>query len=166
MAWQDSMVEILRVMVDDLNDNVRKFTDDRLQRVLVTAAFQVSQGLIFAHTYVSDFNNVEIVPDPTDTINETNDDSFINLTCLKAACIIDRGSAVTAASQAISVKDGTSAIDLRGILDGKLKLLYRGWCTVFEDARLEYQTGQVRIAGAAVMTPFRVFGQGRSVHGI
>lgn len=156
MAWQDTMGEILRSMVDDLDDDNRKFTDERLERVLVVAAFQVSQELEFSQTFVSVFDNTEITPDPT--LTATKDDSFTNLTCMKAACIIDRGSAATAASQAIAVKDGTSSIDLRGILGGKLKLLEKGWCAVYDDAKFEYQSGSVRIAGAAVMTPFRLYG--------
>jgi hypothetical protein len=82
---------------------------------------------------------------------------------LKAACIIDRGAASIAAKQAIRVHDGNSSIDLRGAMIGKIALLKAGgWCAVYEDAKLEYQTGQVRIAGAAIMSPFRLYAQGYS----
>lgn len=145
------MTELLRVMLLDFDST--KYTDENLTRVLMVAAFQVSQELDFDNDYSVNIVGVDISPDPTDT--DTRDDAFINLTCIKAACIIDRGSAAIAASQAISVRDGSSAIDLRGPLQGKLALLKDGWCKVYEDAKYEHQRGDGVIAGIAVTTPFR-----------
>lgn len=165
MAWEDDMPEILRVMVNDLEDTPT-YSDEKLLRVLVVAAFQVLRELTFAQTYTVNIQNQTISPDPT--ASATLEESFVNLVTIKAACILDRGSAVTAASRAISVRDGGSAVDLRGVFGANLKLLEKGWCAVYEQEKLAYQAGQTRVAGAAVMTPFRVYaswsGEGRSIN--
>ena len=160
MAWQDDMNSILRVLISD-DDEVeadRTFSDDKLERVLIVAAFQVSYELDFDNTYVINIANSTISPDPT--LTATKDESFTNLVTLKAACILDRGSANIAANRAIAVKDADSAIDLRRIFISKLELLKQGWCAVYEDTKLEYQMSSNQVAGAAVMTPFRLFAFG------
>lgn len=158
MSWDEDMVGILRVMVNDPESSV--YTDARLEQLLLVGAFQVCQELDFSHDFVVNFPNETITPDPTE--EATRDDSFVNLACLKAACIADRGGAILAARQAIAVKDGASAIDLRGNLQGKLRLLEKGgWCAVYQDAKLEYLTNASKsIAGAAIMTPFRLYAYG------
>lgn len=146
------MLPMLRVMVNDITSET--YQDDTLEQVICVAAFQVAAE--FAEfAFVADVANVDISPDPTS--GDSQNDSFVNLVCLKAACIIDNGSAAKAASQAISVKDGTSSIDLRGVLAGKLELLKRGWCSVFKDAKFDYQTQSLESAGSVVMTPFRLY---------
>lgn len=153
MAWQDEMTAILRTLVGDLDATV--YTDDRLQQILVVGAFQVLRELSFTTTYSVSVGSVTLSPDPT--LTATKDDSFTNLVCLKAAAITDKGSAIQATRRAISVKDGTSAIDLRGPLEGWLSLLEKGgWTAAYEKAKLEYQSGQ-SVAGMAVMTPFRTY---------
>lgn len=156
MAWTDDMTTILRVLVADPASTT--YTDDTLQQTLVVAAFQVIQQVTFDQAYTLSISNVTIVPDPT--LTATQDDSFVNLVTLKAACIVDRGAAITAANQAIFVRDGSSTIDLREILKGKLALLAKGWCAVYEEARLEFLTNKQSVAGAAVMTPFRTVATG------
>lgn len=154
MAWQTDMTEVLRVLLGDMDDPPT-YSDAKLQRVLVVAAFQVLQQLDFSYDFVTSIGEGEITPDPTD--EATKDESFTNLVTVKAACIVDQGSAILAAGRAIAVRDGGSSVDLRGVFGAKLQLLQKGWCSVYEDAKLEYQAGQVRVAGAAVLTPFRLF---------
>ena len=80
------------------------------------------------------------------------------MVCIKAACLIERGETRKSVGQGIAIRDGSSSIDLRGSMDGRLKLLEKGWCAVYEDTKLEYQASRNgTIAGAAIMTPFRVF---------
>lgn len=150
------MLPMLRVMVNDIASTT--YPDDTLEQVLVVAAMQVSQEARFSSSFRADMVNIDISPDPTE--EATLDDSYTNLVCLKAACIVNTGDAATAASQAIAVKDGTSSIDLRGALEGKMALLKQGWCAVYKDAKLSYQCQAVEAAGAAVMTPFRIFAFG------
>jgi hypothetical protein len=174
MAWQDEMTEVLRVMLNDLS-STPEFADEALQRVLVVAAGQVTVAMKFSQVFVADRVNRDITPDPTDDIGGTRDESFINLVTLKAGAIIDRGAARLAATQGIVIRDGSSMVDLRGQLGGQLKLLDKGWNAVYEEEALKYQAGQVRVAGAAVLGPFRLFagwdnpysympGEGRSAY--
>ncbi len=161
MSWQTELTTILRVLVNDSAGTL--YSDTTLQTTLAVAARQVGLEMTFSKIYVVTIADpLVITPDPTDDIGLNRDDSFNNLTTLKAACIIDHGAAILAAKQAIAVKDGSSSIDLRGIMLGKLKLLEKGWCAVYDDAKLEYKLGAVVIAGAAVMTPFRLFAQSNS----
>jgi hypothetical protein len=153
MAWQDEMDILLRAMVNDLDQVV--YTDDRLEQILVVAASQVAIEMQFLQDYVADVVNITITPDPSDA--QTRDVSFMNMTCLKAASILDQGVAYTAAASTIKVRDGSSTISLEGIFKGQLALLKEGWSSVYDRAKLDYMSGQTQLAGAAVMTPFRLF---------
>lgn len=154
MAWQEEMTTVLRALIDDLDATT--YTDDRLETLLTVAAFQVATTVDFPVTYVADPPNQTITPDPT--ISPNRDDNFINLVTIKAACIIDRGSASRVSGQAIRIKDGTSEIDLRGVPQAKMALLKQGWCATYEGEKTDYLTSQSGYtAGAAVVSPFRVF---------
>lgn len=157
MAWQDDMTEVLRVLVNDTEDTPT-YSDDKLERVLVVASFQVLLQLKFSQDYKVNISNRTITPDPTATA--TKDESFVNLATLKAACIVDHGAAIIAAQRAIAVKDGGSSVDLRGVFQGKFALLEKGWCAVFDTEKFEYQAGLVRVAGAVILTPFRLYAYG------
>lgn len=154
MAWQSEATEVFRVMLLDLNDTPT-YSDSILQRVLIVSAQTVLLEMDFSQDYVVDIGKMTITPDPTAT--STRDNSFINLSCLKAACILDKGESRIAASKGFSIKDRDHAVDLRGITEARLALLEKGWCKTYDDAKLEYLAGQVRVAGAAVMTPFRIY---------
>ena len=150
------MTAILRVLVNDQDST--QYTDDSLGNVLVVGAFQVLQEVSFVQSYTVKVSQVSIVPDPTAAL--TLDESFTNLVCLKSAAITDKGAAIIAANRAIAVRDGSSSVDLRGILQGKLALLKAGVgakptkmqsCNIFRiPSRLP----------AAIMTPFRLFALG------
>ena len=153
MAWQDEMDIILRAMIDDLD--ATKYTDDRIEQLLVVGARFVTQEMNFVTGFEADVVNVTITPDPT--VGQSRDESFINLTCLKTCCIMDKGEAKTAAQQAINIIDNGSRVDLTEMSRARLKLIQIGNCEAYEQAKLEYLSGQIRQAGAAIMTPFRVF---------
>lgn len=154
MAWDSEMVEFLRVIILDLEDSP-EFSDSRLIRILIVAAFRVNNELEFDQDFEVDIDAATITPDPTATA--TRNESFINLACLKAACMLDMGGAVQAAKKAGIVKDGRFAttLDLSKIAEARRKLLEIGFCKVYEDAKLQYQAGLVRVAGAAILSPFR-----------
>jgi hypothetical protein len=157
MAWDVEMTELLRVMVNDL-DSPQQFSDEKLQKAIVVAAFQVQQEVELPTNYEVSFSDATLEPDPTEGADRN--DAFVNLVAQKAACIIDRGGAVAAAQRAISVRDGGSAVDLRGVFQAKLALLEKGWCAVYEATKLEYKAGLASLAGAIVMTPFRLYADG------
>jgi hypothetical protein len=166
MAWQDELVATLRVMLGDLSATPT-YSDDSLEQTLVVGAFQVSASIPFNPPFAASVSNVTLTPDPT--LDATRNDSFSNLTTLRAAAILDRTEASLYARRGIIVKDGSSAIDLSKVADAKLRLLEKGWNAVYEDARWEYLYNRIQnVAGAAVLTPFRLFAWdtfGRSAFG-
>lgn len=154
MAWDEEINIISRALINDM-DSVT-YTDDRLNQAILVAMRYVTAYLDFQTTYIIDVVNEVITPDPT--LAPNRDENLINLTSLKTACIIDRGSAAAAADQAIRVRDGQSEVDLRSAFKAKLDLIKAGWCAVYEDAKTEYVYARTdEIVGAAVMTPFRLF---------
>ena len=157
MAWQAEMGTLLRVLLNDLVIPYQ-FSDQRLYQAITASAQLVLSEMQFMLVYTADMQSLSIDPDPTDRDTMTREDNFINLVCLKAACITERGEARNAVRQGISIRDGSSAIDLRGPLQGRLALLKQGYCQAYEDVKMEYKTGRVGVvAGASIMTPFRVF---------
>ena len=56
------------------------------------------------------------------------------------------------ASNSISIKDGPSAIDLRGV-SNTLVVLYQDLCKKYESALMSYQAGG-SIAGQAILGPY------------
>lgn len=154
MAWQSDSTELLRVLVNDM-DCTQLYSDERLTRVLIASAYQLLRLASFNQPFIVNVGQQSITPDPTDIVNSTNDENFINLMCLKAACIIDTGSAIKAANNAIAGRDLDVSFDFKGTAVSTLSLLEKGWCATFEEAYDAYLDGS-GIVSAAVMTPFRV----------
>lgn len=164
MPWQDEMVPTLRVLLLDLDETNYTFSDERLEQILVVAAMQVAREASFSQDFVSSPANVTITPDPTAAA--TADPAFVNLTCIKATCIVDRGEARAMVKQGLYVKDGSSAVDLRSLPLSKLKLIEsdRGWCAVYENEKYTHALNQAgEVAGAVVLTPFRMFPYGQGL---
>ncbi len=153
ISWETDCIELLRNLINDV-DEPQRFTDDRLTRVLVVAAFQLLRSADFSQTFIVDISQQLISPDPTDRDGGTNDENFVNLMCLKAACIIDSGSAILAAQKAFSVKDMVTQVDLRDVATSTLALLEKGYCADFDEILTDYLSGDGSIS-AAVMSPFR-----------
>ena len=162
MYWQAEFITLIRVLIDDLS-SPQTYNDKRLTQVLAVAAQLVTNELNFPIKFKVDIQALTIEPSPVDR-DSTRDENFINLVCIKAACLIERGETRKSVGQGIAIRDGSSSIDLRGTMDGRLKLLEKGWCSVYDDTKLEYQANRNgAIAGAAIMTPFRVFAGFRDI---
>lgn len=157
MSWSEVMIEMTRVLIDDMGATPVN-SDGNLERLLVVSAFQVVQQCSFDTTFTVDIEAQTISPDPT--AEATKSDSFVNLVCLRAACILDRSQASTAAKKAFVVKDGGSHYDARDVAKHRVALLEKGWCKVYNEERLAYESGQTKVAGAVVMTPFRLYAHG------
>lgn len=157
MSWQTEMVETLYIMLGDLEKVVYSTTN--LERVIVVAAQMVASELNFSQSFESSIDDLDITPDPTDRVNQTRDDSFINLTCIKAACIINRGDAFKNAGKALKVRDiGGVSIDTTETFKAKFNLLEKGgWCAVYSEEKFDYQLSSTIVAGAAIMSPFRIY---------
>jgi len=146
MPWKTDLVLMLRSLIGDL-DNA-KFTDERLKQILVFGAYNVVNDADFSETYSVDVGEVTISPDPI----SQNDTDFTTLTVYKSACILLGSEVKTEAANAISIKDGPSAIDLRGVTQN-LNMMYQDFCTKYDDLLKTYQYNNT-LVGQAVLGPY------------
>ncbi len=150
MSWQGQMSTIVRYLVDDIDSSSYKYSDDRVETTLLVAAQLASLQVDFANTYTINVEGCSLSPDPTDT--DTKDDAFINLVCLKATCVMLGSEIRSESGNAISIKDGPSAIDLRGVTS-TLTILYKDMCEKYDKTLLDYRLGN-SIAGQAILGPY------------
>tara|TARA_Y100000296_G_scaffold19091_1_gene22815 strand:- start:885 stop:1385 length:501 start_codon:yes stop_codon:yes gene_type:complete len=146
MPWQTDLVLMLRSLIGDLDKS--KFTDERLKQILVVGAYNVVKDADFSNTYTVDVAKVSVSPDP---ITE-NDTDFNILTVYKSACILLGSEVKTEAANAISIKDGPSSIDLRGVAQS-LTMLYNDLCKKYDDLLRTYQYNNT-LVGQAVLGPY------------
>lgn len=85
MSWQTELTVIVRTLINDLTVPY-EFSDARIEQCLVVAAKYVQFDVVLDHAYDVDVVAQTITPDPT----IDNDEIFISLVSLKAACIIDQ----------------------------------------------------------------------------
>ena len=150
MAWQNEMVRIVRHLINDLDSSNYTFTDDRMEESILVSAQLLLKEVDFDNTYTIDTDALDMSPDPTTLA--TKDDAFINLACLKSACIILGSEVRTNALNAIDVKDGPSSIDMRGITSG-LHVIYKDMCAKYEHYIMQWKAGN-SIAGQAILSPY------------
>ena len=149
MSWQNTIPVMVRYLINDVNSSGYKYTDARIEKTVIIGAQFVSLELDFPNIYTIDIANDIISPDPTD--EATKDNSFINLTALKTACIILGSELKTEAYNSISVKDAQSAIDLRGV-SSTLSMLYKDLCDKYAAMADDYKfTGET---GQAILGPY------------
>lgn len=149
MSWQNTIPIMVRYLINDVDSSNYTYTDARIEKTVVVGAQFVGMELEFSNSYNIDIANDTITPDPTDPA--TRDDSFINLAALKAACIIIGSEIKTESANAISIKDGPSAIDLRGV-SSTLAILYKDLCDKYQAMADDYKfTGDT---GQAVLGPY------------
>jgi hypothetical protein len=144
------MGTIVRHLVNDLDSSKYKYTPNRIETALLVAAQLSIMNVDFNNTYTINVEGCTLSPDPTDTI--TKDDPFITLICMRTACIIIGSEIRSESGNAISIKDGPSAIDLRGVTQ-TLAILYKDLCEKYEHLLLEYRAGN-SVAGQAILGPY------------
>jgi hypothetical protein len=149
MSWQNTIPIMVRYLINDTDGSNYTYSDSRIEKTVLIGAQFVSLELDFPNTYSIDIENNAISPDPTDA--ETKDSSFINLAALKTACIIVGSELKTESANAISIKDGPSAIDLRGV-SSALAMLYKDLCDKYAAMADDYKfTGET---GQAILGPY------------
>jgi len=148
MAWDTDLVLMVRVLVSDIA-TPQTYTDEYLQRVLVTAGIMADADIAFPNTYVYDMSLITISPDPV----TLNDSAFMSLVPLKAACILTIGEFKSALGQGIKVRDGDSAIDTSVSFKGYRDILELGPCKAYE--KLRWALLASGGAGKAVLGPYR-----------
>lgn len=151
MSWKVDLVLMLRSLIGDLDSS--KYTDERLKQVLVVGAYNVITDAEFSNNYTVSVGGVSITPDPI----SSNDTDFTTLTLYKSACILLGSEVKTESANAISIKDGPSAIDLRGVSQS-LNVMYKDLCQKYESLLTTYQyakgDGSGTPAGTAVLGPY------------
>lgn len=147
-TWTTSLVLFLRSLIGDLDG--AKYTDSRLQQILVVSAYEVYTVASF-ETYTINIANISITPDPM-----TQDATFGLLMTYKAACII-LGSELKLTSN-ISMKDGPSSIDTKGA-GANIATIQKNICQIYSDMLDDYQLGggvsyQTGGPGQAILGPY------------
>tara|TARA_B100000131_G_scaffold270286_1_gene270038 strand:+ start:4599 stop:5117 length:519 start_codon:yes stop_codon:yes gene_type:complete len=149
MSWQGQISTMVRHIVNDVDPTSYKYAVKRLETTILVAAELVTFDVDVANTYTINVEQCSLSPDPTDA---PKDSAFINLVALKTACIIVGSEVRAEASNAISIKDGPSAIDLRGVA-ATLNTLYKDLCEKYEQLVIDYVAGGSE-AGKAVLGPY------------
>jgi hypothetical protein len=149
MSWQGQISTMVRHIVNDANPSNYKYSVNRLETTILVAAQLVTNDIDLINNYTINIEQCSLSPDPTD---EPKDNVFINLTTIKTACIIVGSEVRTEASNAISIKDGPSAIDLRGVA-GTLTILYKDLCEKYDQLVYDYVAGG-SLAGQAILGPY------------
>jgi hypothetical protein len=144
------MGTIVRHLINDLDSPNYKYSDDRVETAILVASQLMIMNVDFNNIYDINVEACRLFPDPTDS--ETKDNAFITLSCLRAACIIIGSEIRSESGNAISIKDGPSAIDLRGVT-ATLTVLYKDLCEKYEHLLLEYRAGS-SVAGHAILGPY------------
>ena len=139
----------VRHLVNDLNSSDYTFTDDRLEEAILVSAQLSALEIDFENSYTIDVDSLTLTPDPTDSSNK--DDSFINLVSLKTSQMLLGSELKTHSLNAISLRDGPSALDLRGIVTG-LKILFDDINKRYEEAKTQYKLDGV--VGQAILGPY------------
>jgi hypothetical protein len=148
MSWRSQIPLMVRHLINDLDQEKYKYSDERIETSILVSAQLLSIETDFETSYTVDIANGNLSPDPVDL----KDNAFINLSALKSACIIVGSELKTEASNAISIKDGPSAIDLRGVAS-TLSVLYRDLSDKYAKLLLDYRAGN-SIAGHAILGPY------------
>ena len=143
------MTLIVRHLVNDLDSSDYTFTDSRLEESILVSAQLSFLEVDFEQTYTIDVDSVTLSPDPTTSSDK--DDSFINIVSLRTARMLIGSELKTHSLNAISLRDGPSALDLRGIVSG-LKILFDDINKRYEEALTQYKLNGV--VGQAILGPY------------
>jgi len=148
MSWQNEMTIMVRHLVNDLDSSSYTFTHERVEESILVCAQLTAYEIDFEKSYTIDVDSSSLTPDPT---TGDKDESFITLVCLKTAHMLLSSEVKTHSLNAISLRDGPSALDLRGIVTG-LKILFDDITKRYEEAVLQYKLSGV--VGEAVLGPY------------
>ena len=144
---------MLRTLLNDAGCDAVRYTPQRLEDLLITAAYLLPLEVNFKSTYVVNVETRTITPNP---INETDGDEFINLMVLKSACIADEGNFRTAAlAQGVTARIGPAALQTSSYGQYLGTLLNEGPCKAYtrlvELYNMSYDGSKLI---RAVMSPF------------
>lgn len=149
--WQSTLTTIVRTLINDLDET--EYTDDQIQKTLVIAGLQVDNSITLSQTYIFDFEDYDISPDPV--VNATFDSLAIALFTLKAACILNMNRYQKAIKNGTGVKliDDDISVDTTVNFRGYKDILELGPCKSYEKLLEEQKIKKSMKVGKAVMTP-------------
>lgn len=146
-AWETESVIILRGLIGDMGPE-QTYEDSRLIDLVLISARLINKDCDFDTTYTIDVELCTITPDP----GSQNDDTFINLSCLKAACLILGAEAKSLAGSSFEIRDGSAMVSAKEAYKAT-KELFDKYCEDFEQAKLEFKAGNLS-AVKAILTPY------------
>lgn len=150
MAWQNEIVTIIRVLINDLS-STPQYSDARLQQLAVVAAQYVQFDVNLDNKYTINIAYPSIIPDPT---LDPKDDIFISLVSLKASCLVDQSTFRTkTALEGIRAALGPASLSVGGNLAGYKTLLAEGPCSMYEQLTLRWDVSNAS-AVRAIFSPF------------
>lgn len=154
MPWQNEMTIIVRHIIGDLDPDNYNFSDGRIEESILVAAQLIHNEMEFFIDYTIEVDNGSLTPDPTTTgVSTSNkDDDFIALCCLRSGLLLTNSLLRTYALKAISIRDGASSLDMRGIVAG-LKMVNDDLTKKYEDVKLNYETGKLGF-GKVILSPY------------
>ena len=110
MSWNNSLPVMIRSAIGDFG-SPPKYSDQQLAPVILTAVNAVKFNVTPTRSYLADVEALTLTPDPTDPT--INDDSFTYLVTIKATTMLLYAEVRRYGQQAIAIRDGSSAIDLK-----------------------------------------------------
>lgn len=147
MSWDTTLTTIARNMIGDLIEPYT-YSDDRLAEIICVAGAYVDQAISLTNDYVFDFSEVSISPDPITIGDKIAQSLFI----LKAIHLIAMGEYRVASNSAISMRDGPSSIDARGVVAAK-KVFMDDALKAYEEAEFSFAFGDGSV-GQAIVGPY------------
>jgi hypothetical protein len=154
MSWQTEMTTIVRHIIGDLDSSNYTFSNSRIEESIVVAAQLIHNEMEFLVDYNIEVDNGLLSPDPTTTpvAPSNKDDDFIALCCMRSSLLLTNSLLRTYAMKAISIRDGSSSLDMRGVVSG-LKMVNDDITAKYEDMKMAYQTGKLGL-GKVILSPY------------
>lgn len=149
MSWQTELTTMVRTLI---NDGIEpyQFSDERIIDTILVAGKYLQFDVNLEHSYAIDIVNKTITPDPT----ADDDEIFIILSSLKAACLVDQGTLRTkAAMEGVRAALGPASLSVGGAASGWEMILKHGPCKLYDDL-IEHWDVANASAIAAVLGPF------------
>ena len=132
-TWQNTSLIMLRTMLNDAGCGETKYTNNRLENLLITAAYFLPIDINFNSTYIVDVEKNTISPDP---ISKDDGPEFINFMVLKAACIADEGNFRNSALlQGVKARCGPAVLETNSYGQYLKELLTNGPCKVYDELK-------------------------------
>lgn len=153
MSWQNDSQLMLRTMLNDAGCGESRYTTQRLEELLITAAYFLPTEINFKTSYSIAISTYAITPNPDD---QSDGDDLVAFMVLKAACLADEGNFRNAALlQGVSARVGPAQINTSSYGSHLSTLLTEGPCKSFEELKKIYNFnyGGKKII-RAVMSPF------------